>query len=89
MPDTVLRFPIAYGDDWTSATQLGLDLNAAGEDIIYHSTQTRQTVIDGWGTLQTPYDTFENIIRLRSDILRLDTIIEQDTDFTYIVADQV
>lgn len=89
VPDTVLRFPIAYGDDWTSATRLGLDLNAAGEDIIYHSSQTRQTVIDGWGTLQTPYDTFENIIRLRSDILRLDTIIEQDTDFTYIVADQV
>lgn len=89
VPDTVLHFPIAYGDNWTSSTRLSLDLNAAGQDILYNATQTRLTTIDSWGTLQTPYDTFENVIRLRSDILRLDTIIEQDTDYTILIADQV
>jgi len=89
VPDTVLHFPISYGDQWTSSTRLSLDLNAAGQDILYNATQTRLTTIDSWGTLQTAYDTFENVIRLRSDILRLDTIIEQDTDYTILIADQV
>ena len=89
IPDTVLVFPFTYNDSWTSSTRLALDLNAAGEDITYTSTQTRNTHIDGWGSLQTPYDTFDHVIRLRSDILRLDTIVEQDTDVTVLVADQV
>jgi hypothetical protein len=89
VPDTIMHFPVAYGDDWTSETRYGLDLNPAGQNIIYNAIQTRVTTIDGWGTLQTPYDTFENVIRLRSDILRLDTIVQDDTDTITIVADQV
>ncbi len=89
VPDTVLVFPFTYDDAWTSSTRLALDLNAAGEDITYTSTQTRNTRIDGWGSLQTPYDTFDHVVRLRSDILRLDTIVEQDTDVTVLIADQV
>jgi hypothetical protein len=89
VPDTIMHFPVAYGDNWTSETRYGLDLNPAGENIIYHAIQTRVTTIDGWGTLQTPYDTFENVIRLRSDILRLDTIVQDDTDTITILADQV
>ena len=88
-PDTIFHFPVSYGDDWTSGTQYGLNLNPAGQNILYSARQTRTTTIDGWGTLQTPYDTFENVIRLRSDILRLDTIIENDTDVTTLIADQV
>jgi len=39
--------------------------------------------------VQTPFDTFENVIRLRSDILRLDTIVEDGTDTTTLIADQI
>lgn len=89
VPDTIMHFPVAYGDNWTSETRYGLDLNPAGQNIIYNAIQTRITTIDGWGTLQTPYDTFENVVRLRSDILRLDTIVQDDTDTITILADQV
>jgi hypothetical protein len=41
------------------------------------------------GTLQTPYDTFENVLRLRSEILRIDTIVQDDTDTIALVADQI
>ena len=89
IPDTILHFPVAYGDTWTSHTNYGLDLNPAGQNILYSSSQSRITTIDGWGTLMTPYDTFTNVIRLRSDILRLDTIVENNTDTTTLIADQV
>jgi hypothetical protein len=87
--DTITQFPVSYGNSWTSSTRYGLDLNPAGQNILYYSKQTRNTTIDAWGTLQTPFDTFENVIRLRSDILRVDTIIENDTDTTFLVADQI
>ena len=87
--DTIMHFPVNYGNSWTSSTSYGLDLNPAGQNILYTSKQTRVTTIDSWGTLQTPYDTFENVIRLRSDILRVDTIVENDTDTTFLVADQI
>lgn len=89
VPDTIMHFPVNYGDHWTSETRYGLDLNPAGQNILYHSIQTRVTTIDGWGTLETPYDTFENVIRLRSDILRIDTIVQDDTDTITLIADQV
>lgn len=89
VPDTIMHFPVNYGDNWTSETRYGLDLNPAGQNILYHSIQTRVTTIDGWGTLETPYDTFENVLRLRSDILRIDTIVQDDTDTITLIADQV
>ena len=87
--DTTIQFPVVYGNEWTSHTKYGLDLNPAGENILYNATQSRITTIDGWGTLQTPYDTFENVIRLRSDILRLDTIVQDGIDTITHIADQV
>lgn len=88
-PDTVLHFPVVYGNEWTSSTTYGLDLNPAGQNILYHAIQSRETRVDGWGTLMTPYDTFENVVRLRSDILRIDTIVQDGTDTITLVADQV
>ena len=52
-PDTVLHFPIVYGNEWTSATTYGLDLAPAGQNILYEAIQTRETRVDGWGTLMT------------------------------------
>lgn len=88
-PDTVLHFPIVYGNEWTSATTYGLDLAPAGQNILYEAIQTRETRVDGWGTLMTPYDTFTNVVRLRSDILRIDTIVQDGTDTITLIADQV
>ena len=74
-PDTILNFPVTYGHQWTSHITWSLDLSATGQNIAYSSSQDRTTSIDSWGTLITPYDTFENVVRLRSEILRQDTLI--------------
>ena len=87
-PDTTLKFPVKYGDHWTSYIEWSLDLAATGENVAYSSSQKRTTRIDSWGTLITPYDTFQNIIRLRSEILREDTLIT-DTAIIPVALTQV
>lgn len=72
--DTILKFPVTYGNSWTSNIKWGIDLAATGQNIQYKSKQSRTTNIDSWGTIITPYDTFANVIRLRSEILREDTL---------------
>ncbi|HZV71434.1 MAG TPA: T9SS type A sorting domain-containing protein [Saprospiraceae bacterium] len=73
-PDTILNFPIAFGNHWTSHVKWALDLSATGQNLQYESNQSRTTSVDSWGTLITPYDTFTNVIRVRSEILRQDVL---------------
>jgi hypothetical protein len=42
---------------------------------MYESHQIRTTNVDAWGTLITPYDTFTNVVRLRSEIVHQDTLV--------------
>ncbi len=73
-PDTILLFPVEYEDNWNSRIKWGLDLAATGMNIQYSSTQSRITTVDAWGTVMTPYDTFTNVIRVRSEIHHQDTL---------------
>lgn len=73
-PDTILHFPVVYGDQFTSSTSWSLDLSATGQNIKYQSFQTRETAIDGWGTLVTAHQTFTDVVRMRSEIHRQDSI---------------
>lgn len=80
-PDTVLTFPIQYGNSWSSTTTWALDLGALGQNISYESNQTRTAEVDAWGTIITPFDTFPNTIRVRSIIHRQDTIVTDQGTF--------
>jgi hypothetical protein len=73
-PDTVLKFPMAYEDAHTSEITWMLDLAATGMDIQYVSHQSRTSTVDGWGTLITPYDTLYDVLRVRAEISRNDTL---------------
>jgi PKD repeat protein len=73
-PDTILHFPVVYGDHYTSSIHWQVDLNPVGQNTQYYSHQTRSTTIDGWGKIITPLQTFENTVRMRSEILRVDTL---------------
>jgi len=73
-PDTVLHFPMEYEDAHTSRITWMIDLAATGQDIQYVSHQSRSSVVDGWGTLITPYDTLYDVLRVRAEIARNDTL---------------
>jgi hypothetical protein len=74
-PDTVLRFPMAYEDTHMSRIKWMIDLAATGMDIQYVSHQSRASTVDAWGTLITPYDTLHDVLRVRAEISRNDTLM--------------
>jgi len=87
-PDTILHFPVTYGDHYTSSITWQVDLNPVGQNFQYYSHQSRTTSIDAWGDVITPLQTFENTIRMRSVVHRMDTLVS-DAGNTPIIIDQV
>ncbi|MEO5906090.1 MAG: T9SS type A sorting domain-containing protein [Saprospiraceae bacterium] len=75
-PDTILRFPVAYENQWISRVNWSVDLTPIGQNTRYKSKQTRTSTVDAWGTIITPYDTFTNVIRVKSAIQHQDTLYQ-------------
>jgi len=68
--DIIYRFPMDYGNEDSSFSEFGLSLPGLG---YAGSERKRNNIVDGWGTLKTPYGTFETL-RIRTDIYEKDTI---------------
>ena len=70
-PDIVYQFPIQFGDTNTSNSAYTTNIPS-----VYYQNHalTRTNVVDGWGTVTTPYDTFPNALRMMSTLVQNDTI---------------
>jgi hypothetical protein len=68
--DTMLRFPLTFGDK-DSCTWTSNEVNAIVATI--RSTGKRVNEVDGWGSITTPYGTFD-CIRVKSVVRTTDTI---------------
>jgi hypothetical protein len=69
-PDILYRFPLNYGDVDSSASgfQFGIP------DVAFVMVERkRKNTVDGWGTLTTPYGTFE-VLRVKSEVTEYDSI---------------
>lgn len=74
--DLLLRFPANYGD--TSSSTSGFNVTVPLPNIgniTFKREQTRETEIDGWGTLQVPSGGIYEVLRIKSKIIRVDSII--------------
>lgn len=71
--DTVLRFPLQYGNQDSSSSKLIMNFNPT--PLVWNRNSTRINHVDGWGDLTTPYGTFLNTLRLKTTINRVDTLI--------------
>lgn len=69
-PDILYRFPMNYLNMDSCDYKYGLPIPGMG---YYGETGHRVNTVDGWGTLVTPFGTFETI-RIRSAITAIDTI---------------
>ena len=69
-PDKVYQFPLTYGRIDTSAYDVTISVPAT---VTIHEVGTRINTVDGWGTLITPYDTFQ-CIRLKSVTNEVDSV---------------
>ncbi|RYF87183.1 MAG: T9SS type A sorting domain-containing protein [Chitinophagaceae bacterium] len=68
--DVIYKFPLNYQTTSTSASDY--EASAPGMGFLGHQ-QTRNNTADGWGTLITPFGTFE-VLRVVSVIAATDTI---------------
>ena len=69
-PDYLYHFPVTYGTVDSSASAFGQALPGIG---YFGETKKRVNHVDGWGTLTTPFGTFQTI-RIKSVIETFDTI---------------
>lgn len=69
-PDVLYKFPVTVGAVDSSSSGFSFDIPGLG---FFLNSKKRINTVDGWGTLTTPYGTFETI-RIKSDIIQYDSI---------------
>lgn len=68
--DYIYEFPLQYNDIDSSDAAYAIQLPGIG---YFGQERKRKTVVDGWGTLTTPFGTFQTL-RVRSELTIKDTI---------------
>lgn len=69
-PDIIYRFPMNYGNVDSSQASFGIDIPGLGYS---GGWKKRKNHVDGWGTLNTPFGSFETL-RVRSEVSQYDSI---------------
>ncbi|MEJ6685644.1 MAG: T9SS type A sorting domain-containing protein [Crocinitomicaceae bacterium] len=70
--ETRYNLPLNYGNIHNSRGYTYLNLNPI-YDAIWIQYRTRDTEVDGWGSITTPYGTFD-ALRLKHEIVEIDSI---------------
>jgi hypothetical protein len=70
--ETRYEFPLMYQNAYSSNGYTKLDLNPI-QDIVWIQYRTRDSEVDGWGTITTPYGTFD-ALRVKHTINEVDSI---------------
>ncbi|MFN8322072.1 MAG: T9SS type A sorting domain-containing protein [Chitinophagales bacterium] len=75
--DTLYRFPIDYGDEDSSHSDYTVNIPQLGT---YSHRQQRFNRVDGWGSLTTPFGTYD-VLRIRTEILGSDSLYVDTLNF--------
>jgi hypothetical protein len=70
--DVIYRFPLNYSDEDSVAFSYEVDLSAA-VGLYFKVKKKRRNLVDGWGSLTTPYGTFD-VLRVKSVVVEQDSI---------------
>lgn len=70
--ETRYELPLDYGDVYSSNGYTELDLNPI-QDVIWIQQRQRSSNVDGWGSVTTPFGTFD-ALRVRHDIIEVDSL---------------
>jgi PKD repeat protein len=87
-PDVLYQFPMNYNDNYTNNSALSLDLTSFGIPIQIASTGQRTNLVEGWGSLTTPFGTFANVLKMKTTLVNTITIsndgVPQETTVTTV-----
>lgn len=71
--DEIYQFPLAYND--SDVTTFRFKFSIPGQTLFSVIQKgTRTNVVDGWGSIKTPYKTYPDVIRVRTFIDEIDSI---------------
>jgi len=77
--DTILSFPVEFGQTFTSHGRYVIDLTQLGEDFKYTSDRSTVTTVDGYGTLELPWKTYSSVLRVKKETVVSDTLVVNGT----------
>jgi hypothetical protein len=81
--ETRFAFPLNFGDTHFSRGYTYLDMNPI-QNAIWIQYRTRNTEVDGWGIVSTPFGTF-NALRVRHEITENDSLFIEFSGFGFWV----
>lgn len=75
-PDTIYSFPLNYGDVDSSTSSYSTSIPG----LYFNATEQKRTnTIEGYGTIITPYGTYTNTLKVKTDLISKDSIVINDT----------
>ncbi|WP_445454747.1 PKD domain-containing protein [Flavobacterium sp. 25HG05S-40] len=77
--DILYQFPINYNDNYTNNFALSVDLTTLGVPVQYASTGQRTNLVEGWGSLTTPFGTFPNVLKMKTTVVNAVTVTANGT----------
>lgn len=81
-PDEVYDFPMNFNDNNTSTFALSADLSTLGVPLQISINGEREKLVEGWGTLITPFGTFNNTLKLKSTVTQTTSTTYNGTNQT-------
>jgi len=88
-PDTIYQFPITYQSTDSSTLDFEFDLTDLQVEFSYTADRKRVNTVDGWGSLTTPFGTFENTLRMRTVVTINDRAVVNGQEVNVPGAQQV
>ncbi len=82
-PDRVYKFPVEYGNVDSSYSNFSLQVDSIPGislpiSFYYNHGQHRYNTVEGWGTLKTPYGTFNDVLKVKSVVYNYDSVVFQN-----------
>lgn len=65
-PDVLFQFPMIYDAGYTDTSEIDMDFNALGIDLVVTMDGTRTNNVVGWGELKVRNHTYSNTLKVRS-----------------------
>jgi PKD repeat protein len=73
--DEIYQFPLKYGDSDVSTYNFRFVI--PGNLLTFVQAGVRTNVVDGWGSIVTPYKTYPNVLRVKTLVNGTDSLITQ------------
>jgi hypothetical protein len=70
VPDLIYPFPLSPGMTWSSSSFAGISIPSMA---YVSNARVRSSIVDGWGTLVTPFGSF-NTLRVKCDLIQDDSV---------------